>query len=92
MTHHRDDVDRKRQGYGAEAINWATDWAFKYANVHKVEIGTPSYNERAMHLYAKLGFKLEGRRREVVYMNRKHHDLVDFGMLEAEWKELRGIE
>ncbi len=78
------------KGYGSEAINWAVDWAFNYANVHKVEIGTASYNERAAHLYERLGFKFEGRKREVIFMNRRWYDLVEFGMLEHEWAELRG--
>ncbi|KAL6885435.1 acyl-CoA N-acyltransferase [Trichoderma evansii] len=82
----------QNNGYGGEAINWAVDWAFKFANVHKVEIATSSFNERAIHLYQKLGFKLEGRKREVFYVNRKYHDLLQFGMLESEWKELRGVE
>jgi RimJ/RimL family protein N-acetyltransferase len=80
------------QGYGAEAISWAVDWAFKFANVHKVEIQTASYNERAGHLYEKLGFSLEGRKREVIFVNRKYYDLIEFGMLEGEWKRLRGLE
>lgn len=60
--------------------------------MHKVEISTASYNERGLHLYQKLGFKPEGRKREVVYMNRKYYDIVEFGMLEREWKELRGSD
>ena len=60
--------------------------------MHKVEISTASFNERAIHLYQKLGFTLEGRKREVTYINRKYYDLVQFGMLEREWKELRGVE
>jgi len=80
------------QGYGAEAISWAVDWAFKFANVHKVEIRTSSYNERARHLYQKLGFSLEGKKREVIYIDRKYYDMIEFGMLESEWKRLRGLE
>ncbi len=53
---------------------------------------TASYNERAIHLYKKLGFILEGRKREVVYMNRKYYDSVEFGMLESDWKKLRGLD
>jgi len=80
------------QGYGAEAISWAVDWAFKFANVHKVEIQTSSYNERASHLYQKLGFRLEGKKRETIYINRKYYDLIEFGILESEWKSLRGLD
>ncbi|KAK3937265.1 acyl-CoA N-acyltransferase [Diplogelasinospora grovesii] len=82
----------QNQGFGAEAISWAVDWAFKFANVHRVEIVAASYNERAVHLYQKLGFRLEGRKREVIYMNRKYYDAVEFGMLENDWKELSGSD
>jgi len=82
----------REQGYGAEAISWAVDWAFKFANVHKVEIQASSYNERARHLYQKLGFSLEGKKREVIYIDRKYYDVIEFGMLESEWKRLRGLE
>jgi len=80
------------QGYGAEAISWAVNWAFKFANVHKVEIQALSYNERARHLYQKLGFNLEGKKREVVYFDRKYHDVIEFGMLESKWKKLSGLD
>ena len=73
-------------GYGPEAINWAVDWAFTWAGMHRVELGTVSYNTRAADLYRKLGFVQEGVRRGVIYMNRNWHDLIEFGLLEEEWE------
>lgn len=74
------------QGYGVEAISWAMDRAFKFANVHKVETGMSSYNEIARHLSQKLGFSLEGKKREVFHINRKYYNMMEFGMLESEWE------
>ncbi|KAH9909946.1 acyl-CoA N-acyltransferase [Xylariomycetidae sp. FL2044] len=82
----------QNRGYGTEAINWAVDWAFRWAGVHSVAIGTLAYNDRAAALYQKLGFRLEGRSREVVYMNRRWWDLLSLGMLESEWEALRGAK
>ena len=59
--------------------------------MHKVEICTISFNERAIHLYQKLGFTDEGRKREVVFVDRKYYDVVEFGILASEWEKLRGI-
>ncbi|KAK7915073.1 acyl-CoA N-acyltransferase [Apiospora marii] len=73
-------------GYGTEAIRWALTWAFQWADLHRVEIAAASYNERAVKLYAKLGFTLEGRQREAVFMNGGWYDIVSFGMLQREWK------
>ncbi|CAJ2513965.1 Uu.00g020840.m01.CDS01 [Anthostomella pinea] len=77
------------KGYGTEAISWAVDWAFLWAGVHSVALMTASYNERALALYEKLGFKVEGVSREAIYMDRKWYDMVQLGMLEQEWEAQR---
>ena len=79
----------QNKGYGREAINWAVDWAFTWADVHRVAIGTSSFNSRALHLYDSMGFKKDGCLRECFYMNRQWHDLVEFSMLESDWLQLR---
>jgi len=79
------------KGYGSEAINWIVDWGFRYANLHRISIGCFSYNMRAAKLYEKLGFVPEGRGRECAWFNGEWHDDLSFGMLESEWKALRGI-
>ncbi|KAL4737894.1 acyl-CoA N-acyltransferase [Aspergillus similis] len=76
-------------GYGGEAINWALDWAFQHAGLHRVKIEAFSYNENALKLYRKLGFVEEGRQRECIYHCRAWHDIVSFSMLEHEWELLR---
>lgn len=80
----------QNKGYGSESVNWALDWAFNFAGAYKVELTTASYNHRALHLYEKLGFKEEGRRRHHCFMGGKPYDMVEFGMLEEEYWELRG--
>jgi RimJ/RimL family protein N-acetyltransferase len=77
------------KGYGTEAINWALDWAFKIAGLHRVGIGCLSFNEGARRLYERMGFVLEGSKRECVWWNGEWYDAIEFAMLEGEWKELR---
>ncbi len=79
------------KGYGSEAINWALDWAFRFGGMHRVSIGTVSFNTRAQHLYPKLGFVQEGRSRESHWHDRKWHDMISYSMLESEWAALRGV-
>ncbi|KAK3331804.1 acyl-CoA N-acyltransferase [Cercophora scortea] len=78
------------KGFGKEAVNWALDWAFDYAGLNRVELGVASFNVRAVELYGKLGFTCEGRRRETVFVAGRWYDEVEFGMLQREWKGLRG--
>ncbi|PTB41187.1 hypothetical protein M441DRAFT_69605 [Trichoderma asperellum CBS 433.97] len=58
------------KGYGEEATKWAVDWAFNYAGVHRIELWSYSFNETAIRLWGKVGFKLEGRKRENVWFQR----------------------
>ncbi|KAK4649901.1 hypothetical protein QC762_704100 [Podospora pseudocomata] len=82
--------EHQGNGYGKEAVNWALDWAFEFAGMHRVELTTASYNDRAIAMYKSLGFKEEGRKRETIYMDRRWWDMVEFGILEGEWEALRG--
>lgn len=70
-------------------INWAPDWGFQRANLHRVGLTVSSYNYRAEGLYRKWGFVEEEREKEVVFFERKWYDCIHFSMLEDEWMKLR---
>ncbi|KAL1592160.1 hypothetical protein SLS59_009816 [Nothophoma quercina] len=73
------------RGYGREAIEWALDYAFRRAGLHRVRIRAFGWNTGALRLYEKIGFKLEGRERESLWHEGRWWDGVEFGMLEGEW-------
>lgn len=77
------------QGYGSESINWILDWAFETAGLHRVAIRCMSYNEGAKRLYERLGFKLEGVGRELLWLRGKWWDDYQLGMLDREWREMQ---
>ena len=78
------------QGYGTEAMNLMLDFAFGNLNLHRVQLDVISYNERAIKSYEKAGFKVEGRIRDELYYDFKYHDSIIMGILEDEYKKLRG--
>ena len=80
----------QKKGYGSEAINWALDWGFKQAGLHRIGIDAFSYNHGATQLYERLGFVFEGRKRELLWFNGGWHDWISYSMLVDEWRELRG--
>ncbi|MCJ1386847.1 hypothetical protein MMC17_009975 [Xylographa soralifera] len=79
----------QNQGYGSEAIRWILDWGFRIAGLHRIGIGCFSWNDGARRLYEKLGFVLEGRHREALWHDGGWHDIIEFAMLEDEWKALK---
>ncbi|KAI1399304.1 putative GNAT family acetyltransferase [Hypoxylon fuscum] len=79
----------RREVYEDEAIRRGLWYSFQMAGLHRVQLGVFSFNEGALKLYEKLGFKEEGRQREMMWFNGGWHDLVLYGMLEHEWREIQ---
>jgi RimJ/RimL family protein N-acetyltransferase len=82
--------DYRGQGFGTEAINWILDWAFSLGGLHRVGIESISFNTGATKLYGRLAFTEEGRVRQEFWFNGRYYDRVILGMLEDEWRKLRG--
>ncbi|KMJ57842.1 acetyltransferase [Bacillus sp. LL01] len=53
-------------GLGSKMINRLLDWAKEVEEIEKVCLEVFAHNERAIHLYKKLGFKVEGRKEKHV--------------------------
>ncbi|OAL45628.1 acyl-CoA N-acyltransferase [Pyrenochaeta sp. DS3sAY3a] len=77
------------KGYGSEAIQWAMDYAFRRAGMHRIRIRGFEWNEAALKLYERLGFVYEGREREAVWFEGRWWDGVTMGLLEGEWWALQ---
>lgn len=73
------------QGYGTEALHILVNYAFQELNLHRVSLRVFSFNEKAIHLYKKLGFKEEGTSRQSLFRNGKWYDLIHMGVLKAEY-------
>ena len=63
------DVDPKfqGQGYATEFYHYILDYLFGACRLHRVELVTLKNNDIAQNLYKKLGFVLEGERREAIF-------------------------
>jgi RimJ/RimL family protein N-acetyltransferase len=74
------------KGYGTEATRLMLDYGFRTLNLHRVTLWVYDTNPRAIHVYQKVGFREEGRKRESEYRDGKYRDDVLMGILEREWK------
>ena len=79
------DAANQGQGYGAEALSLALQFAFQELNLHRVQLTVFSYNQRAIALYEKLGFRREGIFREHLERDGTRFDMYLYGMLRPEW-------
>ena len=96
MHHRRDEIGiniarpYQRQGYGSEAIQWILSYAFRFMGLHKMEISAFGFNTGAVRLYERLGFVVEGRKREHYFVDGRWQDHVMLGMTEDEWRARYG--
>jgi RimJ/RimL family protein N-acetyltransferase len=92
MAHHRRaecGIDMKKQyqsQYGDLAIKWMLDWAFRSANLHRVECTVFGWNTGILKIYKSVGFFEEGKRRECLFKDDKWWDEVHLGILKEEWQ------
>lgn len=64
------------KGYGKDTTELIINYAFKTLNLRKIILEVADYNEKAIKLYEKLGFELEGKLKKNVYADGKFYDLL----------------
>ena len=78
------------RGYGAEASTLLLDYAFGVLGYHKINLDLFEYNARALAMYEKLGFVVEGRRRENHWSRGRFWDDILMGVTAEEWWSKHG--
>ena len=79
------DPDYWNRGIGTEATKLMVSYAFEFLNMHKILLEVYDYNERAIRVYQKVGFEIEGRLRKNHYFNGRYHDTLVMGILSEEY-------
>ncbi|MET9245161.1 GNAT family protein [Nonomuraea sp. NPDC003709] len=78
------------KGYGTEAIELVLDHAFATTPLHRIRLGVYAFNERARHVYKKVGFVEEGVERDALLWDGEWHDAVLMSVLRREWPARSG--
>lgn len=77
---------RRGQGLGREALALLLDHAFETVGLHRVGLDVFAFNTGAIRAYERLGFRHEGRLREVLHQQGEWHDSLLMGLLRREWR------
>lgn len=65
--------DSAGQGIGTKLFTELERWAYKH-KVHRLELRVIVHNERAIGLYKKMGFEIEGTKRHSLFINGSYID------------------
>ncbi len=61
-------------------------WAFRIQNYRRIWLETLAVNERAIRAYHAIGFVEEGRLRNHAFFDGRYVDVLQMGLLRAEWE------
>lgn len=80
--------ENQGRGYGSEAMELMLGYAFGVLNLHRIELNVFNYNDRALHVYEKLGFMQEGVQREALFYDHQYHDSIMMSILEDDYRRI----
>lgn len=72
------------RGLGTETTRLAVDHAFGVLRLHRVELEVYAFNPRARRVYEKVGFRIEGTKREALRFDDAWVDCHVMGILEQD--------
>jgi RimJ/RimL family protein N-acetyltransferase len=80
--------DYWKRGYGAEACLLLIKYGFEELNLNRISSAAYAENIGSIRMQKKVGFRQEGRGRELRFSEGKFHDEIFFGMLRREYIKL----
>lgn len=79
------------KGVGQSATEKLLEIAFQKMNLERVYLNVLANNERAIRLYEKCGFQMEGEFKKHLYLEGGHKNLKWYAMLKEDYIEIKNI-
>ena len=79
------DPDDTGHGYGSYALRALVAFGFGELRLERIWLDVYDYNDRARHVYERVGFILEGTLRRALFHEGAFHDVHRMAILRDEW-------
>ena len=80
------------QGFGQETTELMVDYVFDTLNLNRLQLHVYTGNQRAVKIYQKVGFRIEGTLKEAMFHKGGYCDFYVMGILAKEWKKSNKIK
>ncbi len=77
--------DWRNKGVGTALLQHLIEWAKQTQIIKRIELEVMTHNARAIHVYEKLGFKMEGKKLAALYKEGRFIDVYFMGLLLIEY-------
>lgn len=81
------DSENRSKGYGQETTKLIMDYAFNTLNLNRVQLHVAVENEKAVAVYKKIGFEIEGTLKQAMFREGKYHDFYVMGLLKSDFSK-----
>jgi RimJ/RimL family protein N-acetyltransferase len=81
-------AEYRGKGYGFAVMSLLMGYAFTVLKLHKVELGVFAFNKHAIKLYEKVGFKIEGVRKDHLFYEGKYYDEIEMGLFRKQFEQV----
>lgn len=72
------------KGCGTEATRLVIEFGFQALKLHRIELEVYDFNPRARHVYEKVGFAVEGVKRDALLWDGVYHNAIVMSILNPE--------
>lgn len=79
------DPEHQGKGFANTATDLAIDYAFSSLNLHKLYLYVDEENEKAIHIYKKKGFLVEGILKEEFFVNGTYRNAVSMAIFRSNY-------
>lgn len=80
------DPQHQNKGYAMIATRMAMDYAFLVLNLYKLYLIVDNDNSKAIHVYEKLGFEVEGVLKHEFFVNGDYHDATRMCIFQSQYR------
>lgn len=78
------------RGLGTEAARLILGYGFEVIGLHRIGLDVFAFNPRARHVYATVGFVMEGVKRDAFAFDGEYVDEIWMSILADEWRQHHG--
>lgn len=79
------DPSQQGKGFATDATRLIVEYGFNQLNLHKLFLYVDKINEKAVHIYQKVGFQIEGELKKHFFVNGSYHDALFMSLFQEEY-------
>ncbi|MEC6747306.1 GNAT family N-acetyltransferase [Marinilactibacillus sp. XAAS-LB27] len=81
------DPSHHGKGYATRSTELVVKYGFNQLNLNKISLDVVDYNEKAIHIYKKVGFEIEGERKQQYFIKGAYTNGYVMGLLRENFNQ-----